>query len=104
MMQQIFFMTLVLSNYKDLFNDQELEAVDELWQEALNLFVVAGLMPVNDLNVLFDDTRFADIRRAGTIAQDLDIAELRGAQSFLAQLRAFHPKSASDVDALKFVE
>jgi len=86
------------------FNSKELEAIDELWREALNLFVSAGLVPVDDLKVLFDDQRFADIRRAAVIAQDLDIAELRDAQPFLAQLRAFRPKSVSDIDALKFAK
>ncbi len=104
MMQQVHFMTLVLSNYGDTFNSKELEAVDKLWREALGIFITAGLVPVGELNVLFDDARFADIRRAATIAQELDITELRNAHPFLAQLRAFRPKSTSDVEALRLTE
>lgn len=103
MTQQVHFMTLVRSNYRDAFDSQELEAVDQLWRDALGLFIAAGLVPADELNVLFDDTSFADIRRAADIAQELDINELRGAQPFLAQLRAFRPESVSDVNALRFM-
>jgi hypothetical protein len=103
-MQQLHFMTLVLSNYKDAFTSKEIEAIDTLWSQALRLFITTGLVPVSDLNVIFDDTRFADIRRAAAIAQELDISELRSARPFLAQLEAFSPKSDSDMSTLRFVE
>ena len=101
-MQEVHFMTWVLSNYRDSFDTRELETIDKLSREALNLFITAGLVPIDELDVLFDDTRFADIRRAATIAKELNIAELRGALPLLAQLEAFRPGSISDVNALRF--
>lgn len=104
MMQQNHFMTLVLSNYKGSFNSEQIETVDKLWQEALKLFTITGLVPTDELNAIFDDDKFSDIRRAGVIAEKLDIPELRGAHKFLEQLKAFRPNSTADLETQNFTE
>lgn len=100
LMQQVHFMTLVLSNYSSAFDDGHLEAIDGWWREAMLLLTTAGLLPQDTEDVLTDDKFFAAVRRAGELAETLQVEELRKAAPFLRQMAAIaRPQQLGD-DAL----
>jgi hypothetical protein len=65
MMQQVHFMTLILSNFPETFTQGHARELDAWLQEVLLLLTVIGLVPPPTESLVMDDGHFAAVRRAG---------------------------------------
>lgn len=102
LVQQIHFMTLVLSNYPDAFPPKQLRIIDKWWNTVMVLFTVVGLVPCNTEDVLTNDEHFAAARRAGELAEELGVAELRKAAPFLKSMTAVRHNLAADASTAEW--
>ena len=102
LLQQIHFTTLVLSNFDHAFSPRDVEELDERWQAVMLLLTIVGLVPHDTEDILTDDGYFAAVRRAGELAEELQIRELQKAASFLRGIKAIpRPKVvANDAPSL----
>lgn len=104
LMQQTHFMTLVLSNFRQLLGKRQLAEIDEWWSGLLLLLTTVGLLPYDVEAVLTSDDTFAAVRRAGELVDEIGIEELRKAAPFLRTLTALGraQTSSSPNDILSF--
>jgi len=98
---QAHFLTLVFSNYPLAFPDSEMKSLDKWWSDVMLLLYKVGLVPISALNAMVDDEHFIAVRRAGELAEELGVAELKKAVPFLTQLRAMNldgpPRTATSL-------
>jgi hypothetical protein len=85
-MQQLHFLTLILSNFSEAFAQKHVDELDDWWLNVLLLLTRAGLLPPVAEAVFTDDAHFAAVRRAGELAEELQVAELIKAAPFLRTL------------------
>lgn len=105
--QQVHFMTLVLSNQGKHLSDEAVEMIDSNWDACLSLFLRSGLINVDEVKVLLQKDRFADLGRAADLIARYDIRELRKAAPFLRTLEQRVPAMAKGdqrLDLLSFIE
>lgn len=86
--QEMHFATLVLSNYPAAFDEAQARELGARGRAGLALFLHAGFIRPDDLRVLFSDEWREDCKRAADLAEQHDIAELRGVRQVLADLPA----------------
>jgi hypothetical protein len=87
-MQQVHFLTLVLSNFSEAFAQKHIHELDDWWENVLLLLTRAGLLPPPTESLFTDDAHFAAVRRAGELGEELQVAELMKAGPFLRKLTA----------------
>jgi hypothetical protein len=87
-MQQVHFLTLILSNFSEVFAEEHMRNLDDWWENVLLLLARAGLLPLPTESLFTDDAHFAAVRRAGDLAEELQVAELMKAGPFLRNLTA----------------
>lgn len=90
MMQQVHFMTLILSNFPETFTQEHTRVLDDWLQEVLQLLTVIGLVPPPTESLVTDDGHFAAVRRAGELAEEMKVVELMKAVPFLRTLTAMN--------------
>ena len=87
-MQQVHFLTLILSNFSEVFAGDHMQTLDDWWENVLVLLTRAGLLPPPTETLFTDDAHFAAVRRAGELAEELQVTELIKAVPFLRTLTA----------------
>jgi len=92
MLQQIHFLTLVLSNYQSAYPPPRDLSVDRWRMVVVDLLTQVGLIPRTAHGAVMEDEHFKAIRRAGDLADELAVAELSKVGSFLRELTAVQAK------------
>lgn len=86
--QQIHLMTLVETNFSGLLGKKALKVAASWWNSSMTALHLAGLIPGDTRSVLTADSEYAPVRRAGELAVELDIPELRKAAPFFQAFSA----------------
>lgn len=86
--QQVHFMTLVESNFPKLLQRRHQRDIGAWWTDSMTALHSAGLVPDDTRSVLTSDAEYMAVRRAGELAQELDLPETRKAAPFLLSMSA----------------
>jgi hypothetical protein len=87
LMQHVHFITLVGSNFSSVLRPEELAFLNDDWDNTVDRFVGAGLLPIGDLETLIDPREYDAVEAAANAIEEMNVEELRPAVPVLRDVR-----------------
>jgi hypothetical protein len=75
-LQRIHLYTLIASNFSHILSQEQLNAIDQEWEDKIDTLARSGMLPLTDLESMFDLSQCERIEVAADLIEEMQIPEL----------------------------